>query len=185
MNEDLSGKLLLAAPSLRDPNFLRTVIYVCRHDDEGAFGLVLNRPSSMAVEDALPPLVGLPFAAAALMRGGPVQTESIFILHDSATAGGDSASPGLWHGGDSDLLDRLADEARGEAPPRVRLYAGYSGWTGGQLELEMEHHSWIVTDADADRVLVARGPEDWVEILRGMGGRYALMADAPLDADWN
>ena len=104
MTTQLSGKLLLAAPSLRDPNFQRMVVYLCRHDEEGAFGLVINRPSATAIEDALPTLTGLAFATQPLMQGGPVQTENIFILHDSVSAGGESSTPGLFHGGDSEML---------------------------------------------------------------------------------
>lgn len=185
MTEYLSGKLLLSAPSLRDPNFLRTVIYLCRHDEEGAFGLVLNRPTGMLVADALPVLMGTPLGSLSLLQGGPVQTESVFILHDSPVAGGESATPGLHHGGDSDLLERLVALSDEEPAPRTRLYAGYSGWSGGQLEGELERHSWIVAPATPDLVLEARGQEAWAAVLRGLGGRYALMADAPLDADWN
>lgn len=180
----LKGHFLIASPSLRDPNFARAVVLICDHSAEGALGIIINRPSPMTVGEALPDVDGAAECRDALFQGGPVQTSSVFILHDRLTVGGMPILDEVAFGIEIDLLKRLFQDPEALGG-RVRLYAGYAGWGAGQLEFELSQESWIVKKARAEEVFEARGEDAWAAILRDMGGRYALMAQAPRDPGLN
>jgi len=175
---------LIAAPSLRDPNFARTVVLLCDHGPSGSLGLVINRPSELKIAEALADVPGATERPETLWRGGPVQTSSVFILHDRPALGGHQVVEHLAFGADLDLLKRLLNDAD-TAGARFRLYAGYAGWGAGQLEFELSQESWIVKSADEPTVFSTAGEDAWAEILRSMGGRYALMAQTPPDPTLN
>ncbi len=149
----LAGQLLVATEGLQDPRFARTVVYVVRHDADGAFGLVVNRPGP---EMPLAPLLrqfGLDDRGVTggirANYGGPVELARAFVLHtaDYATAGTERL------GGDLALTSQpavLGDIARGTGPRRYRLLHGYTGWRGGQLESEIDAGAWITASVDAD-----------------------------------
>ena len=184
MVESLKGKLLLAAPSLRDPNFVRTAVLMCEHGAEGALGLVVNRRSEITMGQALAHIPGAKGRDESLWQGGPVQPESVFILHDRSGSGGTEVAPGLWFGGGIEILTSLL--AQEDAPGRFRLYAGYAGWGAGQLEFELSQQSWIICPARPEIVFWNGGALGcWGEALKGMGGRYAIMAQTPIDPEWN
>ncbi|MFT7617127.1 MAG: putative transcriptional regulator [Planctomycetota bacterium] len=185
MVDSLIGKVLVAGPSLQDPNFQRTVIVICEHNDEGALGIVYNRPSPITVSEALPPLANSMLAGSRLFMGGPVQTEQIFVIHDDEEAGGDEISPGLFYGGEPQLLDHLIERLRAGDNIGMRLFAGYSGWGAGQLEFEMSHGAWIVAPSDKGQILGSEGQNKWRQALLDLGGRYAILADAPIDPGLN
>src|SRR3990172_8711652 len=147
--ESLRGQLLVASPALVDPNFDRTVVLVTEHTEEGAMGLVLNRPSNVAVAEAVAPLAELddPSEAAALALG------DIGFLRADADAG------------------ELAGGVR-----RARIYAGYSGWGAGQLESELEESAWIVEPAEPGDVFTSAPDGLWSAVLRRKGGTYAVIA---------
>lgn len=183
-NESLKSRFLIAAPTLRDPNFARSVILVCEHSETGTLGLVINRPSTMWVSEALADIPGTLDRTDFLWQGGPVQPSSVFILHDRPSIGGHAVTDHLAFGADIDLLRRLL-ELPTEQCPRLRLYAGYSGWGAGQLEFEMSQESWIVAPAQLEAVFSESPDQVWSQVLRAMGGRYAIMAMTPPDPSLN
>lgn len=185
MSDYLKGKLLIASPNLCDPNFVRTVILVCEHTADGALGLVLNRPSDVRLEQVMPDLDGAECLREPLRQGGPVQTDSIFILHDDDDGGGEEIADRVHFAADMGVLGHLLGRARDGDAPRFRLYAGYAGWAGGQLEFEMSQSSWITSDVHAAGVLEAGAADAWPESLRRLGGKYALLAQRPIDPGLN
>ncbi len=185
MVETLKGQVLIAGPSLQDPNFQRTVLLVCEHSNEGALGLVYNRPSPVTVAEAMPTLRESSLAGSRLFLGGPVQTGSLFVVHDDFSAGGDDLGSGLFFGGEPEMLEILVGHMEADSTIAVRLFAGYSGWGEGQLEFEMSQGAWIVAPLDREQILGAHGLEAWRAALIGLGGRYAILAEAPLDPRMN
>jgi putative transcriptional regulator len=175
----LKGKLLVARPTLLDPNFSRTVILLLEHGDDGALGLVLDRPSDTPVGAALPGWSRLTAAPGVVFVGGPVAPGAALALAlQSPGVGmhGDSFQPVVGALGALDLS--LDPDALGSGT-EVRLFAGYSGWGGGQLEGELAEGSWIVADADEHDALTARPDELWRDVLRRQGGTTAWLAHAP------
>jgi putative transcriptional regulator len=178
MSESLAGQLLLASPSLRDPNFNRTVILVGVHSDEGAMGVVLNRPSDVTVGEAVPQLEPAIDEAEPIYVGGPVQPGSIVFLAEFL----DPAPAGLFVLGrigfpvpDVDV-DELA-----QATDRGRVFAGYAGWGEGQLEAELDQGDWIAHAALPEDVFTQAPAELWSAALTRKGGSYALLARMPFD----
>jgi len=176
----LTGQLLISSPALVDPNFRRTVVLVTHHDEDGAMGLVLTRPSEIRVADAVPELAALPGSDGVVHVGGPVQPEAIMALAEFDDP--------------SDAVARVvgsvgfvsADAPVGELSiRRIRVFAGYSGWGAGQLEAELGEPSWIVADAEPDDAFVADPDELWRTVLRRKGGRFALIASMPFDPRLN
>jgi putative transcriptional regulator len=178
--EFLQGKLLVSSPALTDPNFRKTVVLIAHHDEDGAMGLVLSRPSAVAACEAVPSLDGLPGAGGPVFVGGPVQPEAYMVLAEFADIA-DAAVP---------IFDGLgfmpADMEPGELSiTRLRLFAGYSGWGIGQLEVELEESSWIVVDAEADDAFADDPDELWRTVLHRKGGPFELMVDMPYDPRLN
>lgn len=181
IDDSLRGKLLVASPALADPNFARTVVFITEHNDEGAMGIVLNRPSETAVEAVVPPLADIA-GGEPVYVGGPVQPEAIVLLADFADPEAAAwivvADVGLASA-DVDL-DELAGAVR-----RGRVYAGYSGWGAGQLEAEMEVDSWII-EPPLPKELFPDDPATlWSDVLARKGGQYALIARMPEDPSQN
>jgi putative transcriptional regulator len=179
--ESLRGQLLVAGPALFDPNFRRTVILVGEHGDQGAMGVVLNRPSPFPVDEAVPPLGGLAGSDGLVYVGGPVQPDAVVVLAeldqpDEAAAlvfGTVGFLPGDV---DADGLVELG---------RARVFAGYAGWAPGQLESELEESSWIIEAAEADDVFTDEPAELWSQILRRKGGVFEVLALMPDDPRLN
>jgi putative transcriptional regulator len=146
--DPLSGKLLVAAPRLGDPNFKQTVVLVVHHEAEGAFGLVLNRVGDKRVKDVWARHVHEPCPVDQLiMLGGPVEGPLI-ALHGNATLGEREIVPGVFFTSDRDLL--VAVVAEGKTP--LRVYSGYSGWGEGQLDGEVASGDWLVASADGELI---------------------------------
>ena len=175
MGESLSGRLLVASPSMPD-YFHRTVVLMVEHNPDGAFGLVLNRPSEASVGEVAPELAELIGGEHMLYIGGPVQPNAV-------TAIGAHADPGeatkIVVGASVGMVDL-------DAPPefaRLRVFAGYAGWGSEQLDGEIDAEAWIVTDAHPDDPF-AEG-DLWAIVLGRMGGEYALLARMPPDPSVN
>jgi len=163
-----SGFLIVASPALRDPNFARSVVLMIEHALEGSFGLVLNRPLGRSLGDVLPDLEP-PVAGVPLHEGGPVQSERVQLL--GPEAGPRVVLPGLALGGSLPTLHALGERANG-----VRAYAGYAGWSGGQLHDEIAEGAWIVAPARAEHVLAVPAERLWRQVLHELGGHYAWLA---------
>jgi putative transcriptional regulator len=179
--ETLRGSLLLAAGGLFDPNFRRTVVLIAEHGDEGALGLVLNRPASVRVQDAAPVLSGLVEPEAPLFVGGPVQPEAVLVLAEfTDPVLADRPVVGTVGFADPDL-----DPDRVQGIVRARVFAGYSGWGPGQLEGEMGESAWIVEPALPDDVFTVEPERRWMSVLRRKGGEYRMLSLMPDDPSSN
>ena len=171
----MRGHLLIAAPSLFD-YFRRTVVLVLEHTPDGAMGVVLGRSSDTRVADAVPVLADLPGADDLVYLGGPVSPQSVVALGDF----GQPEEAGTQVVGSLGTLD---PDGTNESLRRVRVYAGYAGWSPGQLDGELEQGAWIVQDADPDDPF--RAGDIWADALARKGGRYRLMATMPADPSLN
>jgi putative transcriptional regulator len=178
--ETLQGQLLISSPALIDPNFRRTVVLITHHDEEGAMGLVLTRPSEVRAEDAVPELASLPGAGDVVHVGGPVQPEAIMALAEFEDVD-DALAPIVGSVG------FVSAEAAVEelSVRRIRVFAGYSGWGAGQLEAELEEPSWIVADAVPDDAFATDPDELWRTVLQRKGSKFALIAAMPFDPRLN
>jgi putative transcriptional regulator len=174
MTESLSGKLLIASPSMSD-YFHRTVILVVEHTEQGAFGLVLNRPSETTVGEASPELAELIGGEHLIHVGGPVQPNAV-------TAVGDHSDPA----DSSKLIVGSVGMVDLEEPPelhRLRVYVGYAGWGESQLDGELEEEAWIVEETFPDDPF--RDGDVWSDVLARKGGEFALLARMPADPSVN
>ena len=181
IDDSLRGKLLVASPSLVDPNFARTVVFITEHNEEGAMGIVLNRPSDTSVESVVSELAEIT-GGEPIYVGGPVQPQALVLLAEfanpEAAAWIVAADVGLASA-DVDL-DELAASVR-----RGRVYAGYSGWGAGQLEAEMEVDSWIVEPPLPAELFPDDPATLWSDVLARKGGQYSLIARMPADPSQN
>ena len=174
----------MATPALGDGIFDRSVVLIIEHDDtEGAFGVVLNRPSTTDVEGALPEWARLAASPPVVFVGGPVSPEAAICLARVSQANAEGWVPVVGAIGaldlsqDVDLLATAVDE--------VRLFAGYAGWTRGQLEDEIEAGAWFVVDALEGDVLNDDPDSLWQRVLRRQRGRLAMFAAYPEDPTTN
>ena len=182
MDESLTGQLLLASPALRDPNFTRTVVLIGAHSEEGAMGVVLNRPSAVAIDDAVPQLSAAVDGDDRVFVGGPVQPESLVLLAEFV----DPGPAGLLVLGRIGFPAPDADiQPLAEATSRGRVFAGYAGWGEGQLDAELEQGDWILDAAQPQDVFSEAPEELWSEVLTRKGGSYALIARMPTDPSVN
>jgi len=171
----LRGQLLIAAPSLFD-YFRRTVVLVIEHTPEGAMGVVLNRESETRVADAVPQLAELADAGELVRIGGPVAPQSVVALGEF----GDIDEAGSAVTGQLGTLD---PDAGNESLRRLRVYAGYAGWSAGQLEDELEQEAWVVAPAEEEDPF-SEG-DIWSRALERRGGAYRLLATMPPDPSQN
>ena len=170
----LKGKILIAAPNLFD-FFRRTVVLVVEHNDQGAFGVVLNRRADAEVLELVPDLGPLVERGAPLWVGGPVSPDSIVVIGEFEDA---SASYGEITG----RIGVVDPEADSE-PVRARVFVGHSGWAPGQLDREVEQEMWLVSDVEEDDVFSEQ--DLWAEVISRRGGEFALLATMPEDPSLN
>ena len=180
--DSLKGKLLLATPALFDPNFRRTVVLVGEHGEEGAMGLVLNRPADVTVGEAVPPLAVVTGEEARVHVGGPVQPEAVLVLaeFDDVGAAASLVVGDIGFASSEDDLEQVAAATR-----RARVFAGYSGWGPGQLEAELEEESWLVEPAEGVDLFPEPGDDLFGSVLRRKGGTYRVLALMPEDPSAN
>ena len=175
MDESLRGRLLIAAPSLFD-YFRRTVVLVIEHTEDGAMGVILNRASETLVAEAVPALADLADEGDVVRLGGPVAPQAVVALGDFADPG--EAGKEVVAG-----LGTVDPDAPHDSLRRVRVYAGYAGWSPGQLDGEVDQGAWIVAVAKADDPF--HEGDIWSDALRKMGGGYRLLATMPEDPSVN
>jgi putative transcriptional regulator len=181
-NESVRGRLLIAAPTLPDGNFSRTVVLMAEHSDDGAMGVILNRPATVTVGEAVEDLSGVVDPDEPVYVGGPVQQQSVIVLaeFDDESLAGELILPGIGFAGAGSDFDELASSVL-----RARVFAGCAGWAPGQLEAELEREDWIVADPDPEDLFADEADELWAAVLRRMGGNYALIARMPVDPSVN
>jgi putative transcriptional regulator len=179
--ESLRGELLISGPGLVDPNFRRTIVLIGEHSEEGALGVVLNRPAAVTVAEAIPPLAELAGTAEQLFVGGPVLPQSAVVLADFV----DPGKAGLLVMGTIGFLLGEVEPSAIEAIRRVRVFAGYAGWGPGQLEAELEQSAWIRELALPEDVFTEDPEGLWTVVVRRKGGEASLMATMPFDPSTN
>jgi len=178
------GSLLVAAPLLDGPTFHRTVIYMLQHNEDGALGVVLNRPTD---EDHLPGLDPWMYELShpqVVFEGGPVQANTLIAVASIELAAESEGYAPLDDGLATVDLARLPSEIA-EGLAHLRVFRGYSGWGAGQLDDELEEGAWLVLSCDTSDVFCSNPQDLWRNVLRRNGGRKALLADAPDDLSWN
>jgi len=177
---EVKGRLVVATPLLADPNFDHTVVLVLEHSEDGALGVVLNRPSLTDVSEALPEWAEMVVPPSQVFVGGPVDRSAIVAVAHSATDDDvEGVAPVAGRLGVVDL-HRGRDHYLGDLD-RLRLFAGYAGWGSGQLEAELEEGSWYLLDAQADDAFTEEPVELWRAVLQRAGGKLAQLASAPFN----
>lgn len=176
----MRGQLLIAGPGMLDPSFARTVVLIVEHTEEGAFGLVLNRPSETTVSDAVDALDELVDADDLLYIGGPVGQSALVVLAEFD----DAREAALVAFEDVGVLG----EGAVDGPPatrRGRAFAGHAGWSPGQLDSELASGDWIPEPARREDAFCTEPLELWQSVLTRKGGSYALVARMPADPSLN
>lgn len=186
-NRVRAGTLLLANIDLYEPTFRRSVIYVVEHNDGGTLGVVLNRPSETAVYNVLPQWSDLASRPKTMFIGGPVKRDAALCLGTLRVGADPDGVEGLRHvAGRIVMVDLDADpEKIAEPVEAVRIFAGYAGWTIGQLEGEIERDDWIVMSALPSDVLVAPRVDLWSRVLRRQPLPTSILATHPIDLSRN
>jgi len=178
------GDLLISEPYLPDPNFERTVVYLCEHDENGTFGFVLNKKAQVDLKEVLDDAGSYD---ASLFVGGPVQQDTLHFIHRDQTLGEGSrkVNNGIYWGGDYELLLQLLN-TKSIKNEDIKFFVGYSGWSPNQLMDELKEKSWIVLKgASAEMIFEWDNQDLWKECLRTMGGKFRLMSNYPKDPRMN
>jgi len=176
----LTGQFLIAMPAMADPNFDRTVTYICEHNEDGALGIIVNRPTSLSLGEILGQMdlqiTDPALAAQPVLQGGPVQPERGFVIHDPGGHGFSSsltAPDGLMVTTSRDILVALA---AGHGPPRAVIALGYAGWGAGQLEAEMSANAWLTVPASADIIFSVPFERRWESAAALLGVSIASLS---------
>jgi putative transcriptional regulator len=178
-----SGILLISDPFLKDPNFMRTVVLLCEHKEEGSFGFVLNKK----YENTLNELVEeLPDSKIPVYYGGPVETNTLHFLHQypDEIPGSVEVLKGIYWGGDFEMLIEMI-KRRQVDENKIRFFIGYSGWGQGQLAGELKEKSWLTAEATKKLVFHNDYTEVWKDSLKHLGGDYEIMVNFPIDPQLN
>jgi len=175
------GRLLVSTPSIGDGVFSRSVVFLLSHDDDGSLGVIVNRPLDSDVHVILPAWSSAVTSPTLLFRGGPVEQEAalaVGVLADPVPVGG---PPPGWRsvGGRVGLVDLDSPPPDATTLAGLRVFAGYAGWSAGQLEEEVAEGAWLVLDADP-RDLISRHPESlWHDVVRRQSGDLRFWATLP------
>lgn len=179
-----NGTLLIAEPFLKDPNFSRSVVMLCKHDDaEGSFGFVLNNLFPKKLDELIPELDGFDITVYA---GGPVQMNTLHFIHQYPHffPDGIKVTEGVYWGGDFEALKKLLQAGKIDRE-KIRFYLGYSGWEAGQLAGEMKENTWITLDATREIIFDTPMDAIWKACLKQLGGKYEMMIHYPTDPQLN
>jgi putative transcriptional regulator len=182
------GRLLIASPTLADPNFARTIVLLLDAGGDGALGVVLNRPTSLQVSEVLHGWDEVVDGPGVLFQGGPVETDSALAVASVAAGAEDAEEPVGWRRvfGTTGLVDLDAPvEIMAAAVSSLRIFAGYAGWSAGQLEEEIADGAWYVVDAEPTDPFHLDPAGLWSEVLRRQGGQLAMLATMPAEPGLN
>lgn len=183
--ESLTGRLLVATPALRDPNFERTVVYMVAHEESGALGVVLNRATEVTVADVLGAWGALAGEPAVVFEGGPVSPEAAICLARALPDAPDMDGFNRVASGVGTVDLSVGPEALRPGVMNLRVFAGYAGWSPGQVEKEISTGSWFVFDALPGDPFASRPDDLWPMVLRRQGGLMAAIAHYPSDPSLN
>jgi putative transcriptional regulator len=177
------GILLIADPFLKDPNFLRTVVILCEHKEEGSFGLVLNKRIEQTLGELISDLEGFMLP---VYYGGPVQMNTIHFLHQCPNLIPESykISNDIYWGGNFETVTALI-KSNSIDLAKIKFFVGYSGWGDGQLSDELREKSWLTVSATKSLVFDTEHDEIWKGSLQHLGGDYEMMINFPIDPQLN
>jgi putative transcriptional regulator len=183
MIEPAAGILLIADPFLKDPNFLRTVVLLCEHQEGGSFGFVLNKQIGQSLGELVPELEDYTLP---VYYGGPVQMNSIHFLHQYPDLIPDSVKVNeeIFWGGNFETVTALIRNKSIDFS-RIKFFIGYSGWGDNQLLAELEEKSWLTVTGNTRLVFETKHDEVWRESLHELGGEYEMMINFPIDPQLN
>ncbi len=166
------GRLLISEPFMMDPNFKRSVILLTEYSEAGAMGFVLNHQSEYLLGDLLP---DLPYSEMPVFVGGPVGEDTLHFIHrcPEKIDGGIEIAGGVFWGGDFEEVKELVTNYQ-VSDNEIKFFAGYSGWTPGQLNGEIDEDTWIVTDKYNPEIIFTQDEQNmWKEVVISLGQRYA------------
>jgi putative transcriptional regulator len=183
MIDPAAGILLISDPFLKDPNFMRTVVFLCEHREQGSFGFVLNRKFENTIDELVSELEGFKIP---VYYGGPVQIDTIHFLHQypDEIPGGVEVMKGVYWGGDFDLVIEMIKNNLLDAD-KIRFFIGYSGWGSGQLDDELNEKSWLTVKAVRKLIFHKQHEEIWKDSLKQLGGEFEMMINFPIDPQLN
>jgi putative transcriptional regulator len=176
------GNLLIAEPFIGDPNFERSVVFLCDHNDDGSFGFVLNQPLDLKLEDVIDGIYG----SFPLFVGGPVEKDTLHFIHriPHKIEGSVEVGDGIFFSGNFDEVKKGINFGMIE-PNDLRFFVGYSGWGAAQLDNEMKQNTWISTKINGDFIFDTPVKDLWRAVLKQMGGDYKILANYPTDPRLN
>ena len=177
------GSLLIAEPFLGDPNFEKGVVLLCEHNTKGTFGFVINQKTELMIGDVLEESI---YQEVPLFLGGPVEKNTLHFIHrrPELITGGSQITQHIYWGGDFDEVRNLLNFNK-ITQEDIRFFIGYSGWSAGQLDEELNRKSWIISKANADFIFSTPSDRFWREVLMKMGGEYRSIAHYPTDPRLN
>ena len=183
MIDPAAGILLISDPFLKDPNFMRNVVFLCEHREHGSFGFVLNRKFENTIDELVSELEGFKIP---VYYGGPVQMDTIHFLHQypDEIPGGVEVMKGVYWGGDFDLVIEMIKNNLLDAD-KIRFFIGYSGWGSGQLDEELNEKSWLTVKAVRKLIFHKQHEEIWKDSLKQLGGEFEMMINFPIDPQLN
>ncbi len=178
------GRILIADPFEGDDFFERSVVFLCEHSPEGSFGFVLNNLIEVNLQELSPsfPMIDIP-----LSTGGPVETESLFFLHNLGNQLNLSTkiTDGIFIGGDFEQLYQIINQEHIQKN-QIRFFLGYSGWSAGQLEQEIEKNAWVIADVkNPEEIMKIHKPDAWKYFMEKLGSKYKIMTDFPINPSDN
>ena len=187
MAATIRGHFLVAGPRLKDPNFFKAAVLLVEHNDEGAMGLVINRPSSVTVESALAGHFDLPAASGFVYQGGPVEQTALFILHDAQSLDPDETPiiPDLFIGSCADVFEEVVQASLLDDSIHYRIFSGCSGWGEGQLEGELARGDWIVVRANLEQIFAEDPYSVWENLMEQYHKANRLLPNHPDNPEWN
>lgn len=183
MIETAKGVLLISDPFLKDPNFKRSVVLLCEHNEEGSFGLVINRTITQTLDELMNNLDGFKVP---VFYGGPVQMDTLHFLHElpDAIPGSQEIAGNIYWGGDFDIVMSMLKKGTLDLS-KIRFYLGYSGWGDGQLKEELTEKSWLTVNATRKLIFQTETDMIWKEAVKSMGGRFEQLVNYPIDPQLN
>lgn len=182
--EPRKGDILLSEPFLADPNFARTVIFLCEHTNEGSFGFVLNKPARVKLSELLESVKS---RQDGIYVGGPVQQNTLQFIHrnDGLIEGGIEVKKGIFWGGNFEQMHTMIESNLIKGTD-IKFFVGYSGWAAGQLKSELEVNSWIISrNVNIEQIFDTDVKSLWKEVLHKMGGKYKIVSNFPVDPRLN
>jgi len=188
MPETLKGQFLVATTTLRDSNFFKTVVLIVEHDDNGAMGVVVNRPSGVTINNALSEHFDLPETGDVVYVGGPVEPRGLFILHDTEELNDDPEPvvPGVFVGNGPNVFEAIVNVlVQKDTGVTFRIFSGCAGWAPGQLEGEIHRGDWHTRPAFAEDIFDADPYQIWDEQLQSVYQSNRLLPQTIDNPEWN